>query len=308
MQVREIMTENPVCCTPDTNLQEVARLMMENDCGLIPVVDNQENRKPLGTITDRDITVRTVAAGQNPADIKASNIMSMSVATVKPETSVQECCDEMEDRKIRRILVVDENGRCCGIVAQADVAEHGSANLVSDMVEEISEAEHSPNTGRFNRTKRNRSYSTEKSSFRTERAPITGSVTKQNVLRTETPRRFRTERTPAKKSSFGLKSLLPLLAGVGAGAAIKYFLVPENKTETRKLSSIETSDTSFETETMPVSTITTRDLPETKVVETKEVITSKVSASAPKDQLKVDIDLTDKGESDADKKFGRAAS
>lgn len=303
MQVREIMTENPVCCTSDTNLQEVARLMMENDCGLIPVVDNQENRKPLGTITDRDITVRTVASGQNPAEINASEIMTKRVATVTPETSVQKCCDEMEDRKIRRILVVDKNGSCCGIVAQADVAEHGSANLLNEMVEEISESEHSPSTGRDYRTQKNRSHSTEKSSFRTHRAPITGSVS-----RTEAPRRFRAEKTRTKKSSFGLKSLLPLLAGLGAGAAIKYYLIPKNKTEVHETSTSKLESSSFETGTAPKTTITTAELPATKVVETKEVITSKAATSAPKDQLKIDIDLTEKDDLNTDKKFGQSAS
>lgn len=302
MQVREIMTENPVCCTPDTNLQEVARLMMENDCGLIPVVDSQENRKPLGTITDRDITVRTVASGQNPADIKASNIMTMGVATVKPETSVQECCDVMEDRKIRRILVVDENGACCGIVAQADVAEYGHSDLVSDMVEEISESAPSPNVGRFNQTRRNSSYSTEKPSFKTEqRAPITGSV-----ARTERTQRFRPEKRRTEKSSFGMKYLLPLVAGIGTGAAIQYFLVPENKTTRRDVSSRKVTDSAFDTQSETVKP--TRDLTDIKAVETKEVITSNVKTSAPKDQLKIDVDLTEKDDLTSDKKFGQTAS
>lgn len=301
MQVSEIMTKNPVCCTPDTNLQEVARLMMENDCGLIPVVDSQENRKPLGTITDRDITVRTVATGQNPADVRASNIMSMSVATVTPETSVQKCCDEMEDRKIRRILVVDKNGACCGIVAQADVAEYGSANLLNDMVEEISESESSNNFGTPRRTARNHSQTTEESSFRTQRAPITGSVS-----RAKTSRRLRAETTRTKKSSFGFKSLLPLLAGVGAGAAIKYFLVPEDKTANRETSSRKITASSSDTKTEPV--ITASKLPETKVIETKEVITSNTVISAPKDQLKIDVDSTGKDDMNTNKKFGQSAS
>ena len=301
MQVREIMTENPVCCTPDTNLQEVARLMMENDCGLIPVVDSQENRKPLGTITDRDITVRTVASGQNPTDIKASNIMSMGVATVKPETSVQECCNVMEDRKIRRILVIDNNGSCCGIVAQADVAEYGHSDLVSDMVEEISEPAPSPNAGRFNQTQSNRSHSTEKSSFRTQRAPITGSVS-----RAKTSRRFRSGKKRAEKFSFGVKYLLPLAAGIGTGAVIQYFLAPENKTERRETLDLNTSDSSFDTKTEPFTEKTA--MPDTKVIETKEIITSNAKTSVSKDQLKIDVDLTEKDDLTAGKKFGQSAS
>jgi CBS domain-containing protein len=117
------MTNNPACCMPDSSLQEVARLMVENDCGCIPVVDSQLGMKPIGTITDRDITVRTVASGQNPLEMKASDIMSIDIATIKPSASLEECFDVMEEKEIRRILVVDEQGRCCGIVAQADVAQ-----------------------------------------------------------------------------------------------------------------------------------------------------------------------------------------
>src|SRR5438045_2634773 len=107
MKVREVMTSNPACCTPDSTLQEVARMMIQNDCGCIPVVNDLTNRKPVGTITDRDITVRTVAAGQNPVPMKASDIMSIDVATIKPNQSLEECFRKMEEKEIRRILVVD---------------------------------------------------------------------------------------------------------------------------------------------------------------------------------------------------------
>ena len=58
MQVRELMTTNPACCTPDTPIQEVARMMMRCDCGEIPVVDNRQSMRPIGVITDRDIVLR----------------------------------------------------------------------------------------------------------------------------------------------------------------------------------------------------------------------------------------------------------
>ena len=67
MQTKEIMTSDPACCGPETPLPEVARLMVERDCGEIPVLD--ENRRPVGVITDRDITCRTVAEGKNPLEL-----------------------------------------------------------------------------------------------------------------------------------------------------------------------------------------------------------------------------------------------
>lgn len=146
MQVREVMSVNPSCCTQDTSLQEVARLMIENDCGCIPVVDSQSNKKPVGTITDRDIAIRAVAAGQNPVTTKASEIMSIDIATIKPTQSLEECLKAMEEKDIRRILVVDENGSCCGIVAQADIAQNNNNPVrTTEFLREVSASSPSHN-------------------------------------------------------------------------------------------------------------------------------------------------------------------
>src|SRR5687768_18456953 len=101
MQVKEIMTSNPATCTPDASLQEIARLMIEHDCGCIPVVQSDTNKKPVGTITDRDIAVRAFGSVKNPLDIKASDIMTTDVVSITPDMSVQQCCDIMENQKIR---------------------------------------------------------------------------------------------------------------------------------------------------------------------------------------------------------------
>jgi CBS domain-containing protein len=134
--VQLIMTENPKCCAPDTSLEEVAKMMVEIDCGCIPVVD--ENSKPIGMITDRDITVRTVAKGKNPLDLTAGKVMTGDVYTVTPETSIEECCRMMEQKQVRRIAVVDAEGACCGMVAQADVANYASRKQTAEVVQEVS--------------------------------------------------------------------------------------------------------------------------------------------------------------------------
>src|SRR5688500_16858131 len=141
MQVREVMTSNPVCCTPDSTLQEVAQMMVEMDCGCIPVVKDLTGRKPVGTITDRDIVIRTVAVGQNPVPIKAQDIMSIDIATIRPNQSIEECLRAMEEKDIRRILVVDEQGNCCGIVAQEDiVVNSNNPARTTEYIREISES------------------------------------------------------------------------------------------------------------------------------------------------------------------------
>jgi CBS domain-containing protein len=140
MQVKDIMTRNPACCTPDTNLQEVARLMVECDCGEIPVVENKQNMRPVGVVTDRDICCRTVAEGENPLEMTAGDCMSSPCVTVTPEMSIEDCCGLMEKNKIRRVPVVDEKGSCCGIVAQADIAQHASTQKTAEVVRGVSRA------------------------------------------------------------------------------------------------------------------------------------------------------------------------
>ena len=136
MQVREIMTEDPACCGPDDSVQEAARLMVQNDCGEVPVVD--ESGRPVGVITDRDIACRCVAEGKD-LDTPVSEVMSAPVVTVTPDTDLDECCAKMEESQVRRIPVVDEEGRCCGIVSQADVARVASERETAELVRDVSE-------------------------------------------------------------------------------------------------------------------------------------------------------------------------
>ena len=141
------MTKDPACCVTETSLQETAKMMVDNDCGCIPVVENEENRKPVGMITDRDITIRTVAEGKNPLEMTAGEIMTEQVVTVSPDTSVEECCNKMEENQIRRVAVVDENGGCCGIVAQADVAINADDRKTAEVVQEVSKEAANSQTG-----------------------------------------------------------------------------------------------------------------------------------------------------------------
>lgn len=138
MLVRDIMTADPACCTSDTGLREVAQLMAKHDCGCIPVVEDQASRVPVGVVTDRDITLRTVAAGKNPIDLTAGDIMTPSVVAVTADTTLEDCCNLMEDKQIRRIAVVDDKGGCCGIIAQADIAINAGDRKTAEVVQEVS--------------------------------------------------------------------------------------------------------------------------------------------------------------------------
>lgn len=137
MQVREIMTENPACCTPETSLQDAAKLMADCDCGEIPVIDDQGH--PVGVITDRDICCRAVAQGMGPTQTRVHEVMTSPVLTVGPDSSIEECCQLMDDNQIRRVPVIDESGACCGIVAQADIARSVGEPEIGHVVRDISQ-------------------------------------------------------------------------------------------------------------------------------------------------------------------------
>jgi CBS domain-containing protein len=140
MYVQEIMTTDPACCTPDTDLQKVASLMVEKDCGAIPIVDNYGSKRLLGIVTDRDIVCRTIALGKDPMDLSARDCMTSSVSTVTPNDSLETCCQKMEERDVRRIPVVDNSGCCCGMVSQADIARSAPESHTAEIVRDISMA------------------------------------------------------------------------------------------------------------------------------------------------------------------------
>jgi CBS domain-containing protein len=137
MRVRKIMSKTVAVCTPKTPLPDVARMMVDYDCGEIPVVD--ASRVPIGVITDRDIACRVVAEGKNPMHVVARDCMSSPCVTVGAGASLEECVQALEDNQIRRVPVVDESGACCGMVSQADIALHASKKETARVVRKVSE-------------------------------------------------------------------------------------------------------------------------------------------------------------------------
>jgi CBS domain-containing protein len=138
LQAKDIMTAEPVCCTPDSSLADAARLMMQNDCGALPVIDGKETAQPLGIITDRDIVCRALAIGKDPLKMTVRDCMSGPCVTIGADASIDDCCDTMEANQIRRIVVVNSDDHCCGIIAQADVAQAAPEAKTAEVVREIS--------------------------------------------------------------------------------------------------------------------------------------------------------------------------
>lgn len=133
---RDVMTPDPVRCSASTTLDEVARLMVQNDCGEIPVVDTSD--RPVGVVTDRDIVCRIVAEGKNPIGYTAESCMTAPVVTVAANTELDDVIATMEAHQIRRVPVVDGGGCCTGIISQADIASAAPQPKVAEFVREVS--------------------------------------------------------------------------------------------------------------------------------------------------------------------------
>jgi CBS domain-containing protein len=118
MLIRNVMTHQPVCCRPTDHIETVARLMLDHDCGEIPVCDGT---KLLGVITDRDITTRVVAHGLMPSSVTAREVMTRNVVTVREDLKIDAALEVMQRQLVRRLPVVGESGEIVGIVSQADL-------------------------------------------------------------------------------------------------------------------------------------------------------------------------------------------
>ncbi len=134
--IKDTMTSNPCSIDADKPVSYAAKMMRDEDVGLAPIVDGD---RLVGTLTDRDIAMRVVAEGRDPESTTVREVASSVVVTVNPQQGLDDALQLMAKHQVRRLPVVEENGRLVGVVAQADVAEHAEPSETGRMVEEISD-------------------------------------------------------------------------------------------------------------------------------------------------------------------------
>ncbi len=138
MNVEDVMTKNPAACNVNTSLKGAALLMLENDCGQIPVVNDQN--EPVGVITDRDITVRAVSKGVDVANTSVEAFMSSPVNSICFNMPLKDAVCQMEAESVRRIPVVCEQGTLKGMLSLADLAKADKHQATAELVKKVSEA------------------------------------------------------------------------------------------------------------------------------------------------------------------------
>jgi CBS domain-containing protein len=134
--VRDVMTKNPRAVDPSTTIADAARSMRDEDVGPLPIV---EDNRLVGMLTDRDIVVRAIAEGRDANATTVGEIASRDLVTIDPDQSLDEAARLMARHQVRRLPIVEEDGRLVGIVAQADIAQIGDDSLTGEVVERISQ-------------------------------------------------------------------------------------------------------------------------------------------------------------------------
>jgi CBS domain-containing protein len=145
MRARDIMTRDPQTLRREDTARRAAEVMRDQDCGVIPVVDDA--RRVIGIVTDRDLTIRAIAAGKG-SDTRLNELMTPMAQCCAADDDLRDVERKMAELQVRRIPIVDAGGRCLGIISQADIARAGRDNTVTEqeialVLEQISEPAHS---------------------------------------------------------------------------------------------------------------------------------------------------------------------
>jgi CBS domain-containing protein len=134
--IREAMTSNPCSIDATQTVAYAARMLRDEDVGVAPIV---EGDKLVGVLTDRDIAVRVVAEGRDPQTTTVAEVASKDVVTIDPQQDLDEALRLMAKHQVRRLPVVEEDGRLVGVLAQADVAREADEARTGQVVEQISQ-------------------------------------------------------------------------------------------------------------------------------------------------------------------------
>lgn len=122
VKAHQVMTPDPICCLPTDTAQHVAALLRDHDIGALPVVKDHLSGKLIGIITDRDLCCAVVAAGLEAKAVLIRRLLSKNPVKCHVEDDLERCVESMERYQVRRLPVVDNHGRCVGIISQADLA------------------------------------------------------------------------------------------------------------------------------------------------------------------------------------------
>ena len=135
MKVKDVMTTDVKSCRPETNAAEAVKMMWDHDCGVLPIVNSVG--KVVGMITDRDLSVAIATRGRAPERIAVKDVVSGKAYTCQAEDDVPAALGVMKAQQVRRLPVVDAQGRLQGILSMNDVVVHSGAASPNQIVDTL---------------------------------------------------------------------------------------------------------------------------------------------------------------------------
>jgi CBS domain-containing protein len=140
MKCQDVMTDNPVCCLPDDTVGQAARLMRRERLGSIPVISDDRSRSLIGIISDRDLATKVVAESRDPNHTRIFDVMTRTIFACRSTDDVTSAIKAMREHQIRRLPVVDGDGRVMGVISQGDVSLRVQPRAASGTVANMSQA------------------------------------------------------------------------------------------------------------------------------------------------------------------------
>jgi CBS domain-containing protein len=122
MKCQDVMTDNPVCCLPEDNVGQAARLMRRERIGSVPVITDELKKELIGIVTDRDLAIKVVGESRDAIRTTVYDVMTTVVVACREDDDVITALSAMEEHRLWRIPVVDYSGRLVGIISQGDIS------------------------------------------------------------------------------------------------------------------------------------------------------------------------------------------
>lgn len=138
MLIKDVMNEVSVVCTEEMPLTKVFRLMLENDCGCIPVVESYAHPVPIGSISEKDICLQIVGKNRDPQRLTAANVMNGNICKAKNTATVFDCLNLMQNREADRLFVLDAKGAICGTIKRTELEAVRSRQHIDDLYNQVS--------------------------------------------------------------------------------------------------------------------------------------------------------------------------
>lgn len=138
MLIKDAMNEVSVVCTEEMSLTQVFKLMLDNDCSCIPVVESYAHPVPIGSISEKDICLQIIARNRDPQRLSAANVMNGNICKTKNTATIFDCLNLMQNKNAERLFVLNSKGAICGMIEYAQLEAIRNRQHIDDLYNQVS--------------------------------------------------------------------------------------------------------------------------------------------------------------------------